>query len=111
MMAVIGFRLHQSEHNAPSRPRQPDCYIWVLPPENPLGLEHTLRFQAPATQAKTTSPNVLSVENSGRVKLPNFTCASRFTCGRQASRIIVPSHSCVPPRAQPCTPGQTVSQP
>ncbi len=55
----------------------------MLPPENPLGLEHTLRFQPAPTQAKTTFPNVLSVENSGRVKLPD-------------ARIIIPRPPHVP---------------
>src|SRR5260370_16938718 len=54
MMAVIGFRLRPSEQDRAAVLRQAIGYIWVPPPENPLGLEHTVRFGPSATQGKST---------------------------------------------------------
>src|SRR5258708_6159247 len=53
MMAVIGFRLRPSEQDRAAVLRQAIGYIWVPPPENPLGLEHTVRFSTTATQGKS----------------------------------------------------------
>jgi hypothetical protein len=58
----------------------------VLPPENPLGLEHTLRFQPSPTQAKTS--------------FPILTLSGKLRQGEASRR---PHHNPPPtPRPRPC---------
>src|SRR5260370_1257906 len=81
MMAVIGFRLRPSEQNRAAVLRQAIGYIWVPPPENPLGLEHTVRFRPTATQGKSALPSRLRWKTPP-FGVPVFPVAAHHTRGK-----------------------------
>src|SRR5260370_4858457 len=81
MMAVIGFRLRPSEQNRAAVLRQAIGYIWVPPPENPLGLEHTVRFRPTATQGKSALPSRLRWKTPP-FGVPVYPVAAHHSCGK-----------------------------
>src|SRR5260370_40495203 len=81
MMAVIGCRLGPSEQNRAGVLRQAIGYIWVPPPENPLGLELTVRFRPNATQGKSALPSRLRWK-APPFGVPVFPVAAHHTRGK-----------------------------